>query len=160
MTILLQRHDSQSGIDLEAIIKPGDTMPDFQAELFGGESWNLRDLRGRIVLLDFWGIWCGPCLQEITELIDVYERFHNRGFEIIGVLRSEERTRQSSYEKLFKAKDIKWRQVYSDELNEYFNVSGIPYYVLISQDGQVLTKDQHSLRANLAEIVSELVSSD
>jgi hypothetical protein len=99
-------------------------------------------------------------LQEITELIDVYERFHNRGFEIIGVLRSEERTRQSSYEKLFKAKDIKWRQVYSDELNEYFNVSGIPYYVLISQDGQVLTKDQHSLRANLAEIVSELVSSD
>ncbi len=59
--------------------------PDFQLELFDGSDFQLSDYKGKVVLINFWGSWCGPCRQEAPELQALYEDYKDEGFVIIGV---------------------------------------------------------------------------
>jgi len=59
--------------------------PDFYVELFDGSDFRLSDYRGNVVLVNFWGSWCGPCRQEAPELQALYEDYKDDGFLIIGV---------------------------------------------------------------------------
>ena len=59
--------------------------PDFTLELFGGGSVSLADLRGKVVLVDFWASWCPPCIEEAPTLNRIYEEYRDRGVEFLGV---------------------------------------------------------------------------
>lgn len=59
--------------------------PDFELELFDGTHFKLSDYRGQVVLVNFWGSWCGPCREEAPELQALYEDYKDQGFTIIGV---------------------------------------------------------------------------
>ncbi len=63
----------------------GIPAPDFTLERLDGGSVRLRDLRGKVVLLNFWATWCGPCREEMPLLAEIYRTYHPRGLEVLGV---------------------------------------------------------------------------
>ena len=66
-------------------LSPGRAAPDFRLATVGGDSLSLAELRGQIVLIDFWATWCGPCLQEMPALQQIYDDYADRGVEIVAV---------------------------------------------------------------------------
>lgn len=63
----------------------GDRAPDVEGRTLSGGSFRLSALRGRVVLVDFWGMWCGPCVAQLPALRKLHERFHGKPFEIVGI---------------------------------------------------------------------------
>jgi thiol-disulfide isomerase/thioredoxin len=76
---------------IEVGTKPGQLAPDFVLDTLDGGEARLSDFRGKIVLLNFWASWCGPCRIEFPDLIKVYERHKDSGFEIVAVNLGESR---------------------------------------------------------------------
>jgi peroxiredoxin len=70
---------------VEASIRVGDTAPDFPMTLINGGQISLSQLRGQVVLLNFWATWCGPCRLELPALNGIYRDRHDRGLAIVGI---------------------------------------------------------------------------
>jgi len=68
-----------------APLKPGDKAPDFEGSTLSSKSVKLSELRGSVVLVDFWGMWCGPCVAQVPALRKLRDRFAGKPFEIVGV---------------------------------------------------------------------------
>jgi cytochrome c biogenesis protein CcmG, thiol:disulfide interchange protein DsbE len=76
-----------------AELKPASqraALPDFTLPAIQGGKWRLGDTSGKVVLLNFWATWCGPCREETPELVEVYKQYRSRGFEIAGISLDEE----------------------------------------------------------------------
>jgi peroxiredoxin/outer membrane lipoprotein-sorting protein len=116
----------------------GERAPDFTLPDLDGQEVKLSDLRGSIVVLDFWAIWCAPCVQALPHIQKLHERYEGKPVRILGVNRdrpgSGERVRT-----LLERREITFRQVL-DEAGDAagkFNVSGIPHMVIIDQQGVI-----------------------
>ena len=83
----------------------GEKAPVFSATLAEGQPFELTQLRGKYVLLDFWGSWCGPCRAESPGLVQLYQKYHSSGFEIVsvGIERNEK-----SWENAIKVLGLSW----------------------------------------------------
>ncbi|MFU8859704.1 MAG: TlpA family protein disulfide reductase [Cyclonatronaceae bacterium] len=66
------------------------SVPDYSFTTMEGESLNISDYEGQVVLLNFWATWCAPCIREIPELVSLKEKYEEEGFEIIGISLDEE----------------------------------------------------------------------
>lgn len=126
-----------------------------------GRKVDIKDYRGKVVLIDFWATWCGPCIKEIPVIKQVYAAYRNKGFEIIGVSLENARlsaddTPEQAEEKHAKAKKIlndfttktemPWPQYYDgkhwkNDLSTRFGIAGIPAMFLIDQEGRIATTD-------------------
>ncbi len=120
----------------------GKPVPDFSATDLDGNPISLQDYRGKVVLLDFWGVWCGFCIIEMPNLKKVYATYKDQGFDIIGVSLDDEESELRDY---IKENDIQWRQVFSgkawreDPLAQQYNITGVPNQWLIDKDGKLIT---------------------
>ena len=70
----------------------------------------LQNYRGKVVLLDFWAVWCSPCIDEIPNIKEVYDTYKNAGFEVIGISLDHHKYEVRDY---IKANNIPWRQIVS-----------------------------------------------
>lgn len=135
----------------------GNPMPDFSAIDLDGNPISLQDYRGKVVLLDFWAVWCAPCIAEMPNLKNVYDTYKDEGFEIIGISLDTDETKLRNY---LKENEIPWRQVFSGKgwgspVAEQFGIRSIPAPWLIARDGTLI-----SIRARgnvLEELVAEAV---
>src|SRR5690625_983451 len=129
----------QSKEEQSAIVK-GEPAPDWQAVTFKGDTLSSEKLQGKYVLLDFWGSWCGPCIQEIPELKKAYYQFRDQNFEIIGFAYES----RGSLERALKEYRLPWPQVLDDtaDYSSLYLVRGYPSHFLIGPDGTVLEMDQ------------------
>jgi len=118
-------------------------------------DWSKYEGQG-VVLVDFWATWCGPCVREIPNMKEMYEKYHERGFEIVGI--SLDRTREDLVA-FVEAREIPWPVVYGDEgpspTADYYGVMAIPTMILVGADGKVVSTEARgeALREHLGKLL-------
>jgi thiol-disulfide isomerase/thioredoxin len=126
----------------------GLTFTDFRT---GKEIDVEKDLAGKVVLIDFWATWCGPCVQDMPAMKALYDRYRGRGFEIVGVSldRSPEEGGKDALTRYLAEKQVPWPQFYqgssSGEFSRGWGVSAIPRHFIVGPDGNI-----HSLHTHRA----------
>lgn len=121
----------------------GKIAPDFSFPTKNGErNYGPKDFRGKYVLIDFWASWCGPCRQEIPHLKKEYEKYHDKGLEMLSV--SIDKSKNAWMNALRKEK-MPWPQVLAPEsgkdIMKEYQFSGIPFIVLLDKEGKILGKN-------------------
>jgi peroxiredoxin len=120
----------------------GDKAPDFEAVLADGQTTaRLSDLRGKYVLLHFWGSWCGPCRAENPALAAIFQKYQGQGFEIfsIGIEQSPE-----AWQRAIEHDKLGWHYHAMESVDfgggaaRLFNVKVIPATFLINPDGDIM----------------------
>ena len=135
----------------------GQVLPDFSSAVdLDGKPISLADYRGKVVLLDFWAVWCGPCLGEILRIKAVYEKYHDKGFEVIGVSFDED---AAVLREFIKEKEVPWRQIldgdgFGGTFAKRYGIRGIPAPFLIDREGRVI-----SVKAR-GSLLDELVAAE
>lgn len=91
---------TQEQIDASTIAKEGMEAPDFTVEMFDGQNVRLSDLRGKVVLVNFWATWCPPCREELTRVqADIIDRFAGKDFVFLPISRGEEKQTVAAFRK-------------------------------------------------------------
>ena len=140
-----------------AILLPGYPAPEFPfVDLQGGHR-RLADYRGKVVLLDFWGTWCGPCVASVPELVAVYEKYHAKGFEIIGITAEDTREQLTAF---IAKKQMNWSQTMEGEkgpIATLYRITGWPSYFLVGADGRLIAAalGGDDIAAELAKLFPE-----
>ncbi|NDC64150.1 MAG: TlpA family protein disulfide reductase [Planctomycetia bacterium] len=130
---------------LRRLSLPGHPMV-IKGTLMNGQPFDQKTLAGKVVLVDFWATWCGPCVAEIPNVLEQYEKYHSRGFEVIGVSLDEDR---EALEAFISERKIPWPILFEKSegegwrhpLSTYYGIRGIPTVILIGRDGNVITLD-------------------
>lgn len=120
-----------------------------EGSLLSGEPFDWEKYKGKVVLVDFWATWCGPCRAEMPHLKKVYEQYRDKGFEIVGI--SLDRSREP-LEKYVADEKIAWATVFNNDKPsptvEYYGIFAIPTTVLVGKDGKVITTDARGPKLN------------
>lgn len=109
-----------------------------------GKVRKLSDLRGKVVLVDFWASWCGPCRRESPNVRNVYAKYHDKGFEVFSVSLDRD---AASWKKAIKDDQLVWPNHVSDlkqwqsEAAAIYGVRSIPSMFLLDKDGRIVAKD-------------------
>ncbi len=108
--------------------------PNFTLKSNSGKNIKLSELRGQVVLINFWASWCGPCRQEMPELNKLYSKYKKLGFTILGVNVEEDNTDAL---KIIRDDKISFPILFDSEnkVSRLYNVTGMPTTVLVARDG-------------------------
>ena len=127
--------------------------------LLDGTPFDQASLAGKVVLVDFWATWCGPCVAEIPNMLEQYEKYHDKGFEVVGISLDEEKDKVDAF---VADKKIPWPIIYAgkgwqDPVAQFYGISGIPQLILIGRDGNVITLNARgeALVKKLAELFKD-----
>jgi len=141
------------------VLEPGYPAPEIAFVDLQGTRRTLSDLKGKVVLVDFWGTWCGPCVASVPELLSAYEKYHARGFEIIGVNTGDTKDKLQAF---LADRKISWTQTMEGDdgpIATAFRVIGFPSYFLIDRNGKFAAVapngDKIDLPAELAKLFAE-----
>ncbi|QDS97416.1 TlpA family protein disulfide reductase [Adhaeretor mobilis] len=124
-----------------------------------GEKFDWGKYRGKVVLIDFWASWCGPCRAELPNVSRLYRAYHDKGFEVVGI-NLDNKPEQAR--KFIAEKRLPWATLYSFEKSKRgwsdpraveFGVTGIPFAILIDRDGNVI--DTHAREQHLVDLLRD-----
>ncbi len=123
--------------------KTGDIAPEVELPNPDGQSVSLHSLKGKVVLIDFWASWCGPCRFSNKRLAPVYEKYKTTGFEIFAISIDENK---NAWKKAIAADNIKWIQVneaggWQAPIARKWGIDQIPTSFLLDKDGSVVAID-------------------
>ncbi len=129
-----------------------------------GRPFDISQYKGKVVIVDFWATWCGPCLAELPNLKSIYQKYHDRGLEIVGVNLDDS---EQELERFLKDNDIPWKILhspkpsddkkkgFSDPNAKFYGIVGIPAIILIDRHGKTVSLDARG--EQLATLVDGLL---
>jgi thiol-disulfide isomerase/thioredoxin len=124
-----------------------------------GREVDLAKMRGKVVLIDFWAVWCGPCVAELPNVLKAYEKLHPKGFEIIGISLDQDKAKLEGF---VKDKGMAWPQYFDgkgwkNDISSKYGISSIPAMWLVDKKGMVVSTNA---RANLEALVEKHLAAE
>jgi peroxiredoxin len=128
------------------VVKPisvGHKAPEFSIAGLDGKQIKLSDYKSKYVLIDFWASWCGPCRQEMPNVVKQYAAYHSKGLDILGISLDEER---QPWEKAIKDMNMTWAQAselqkWNGPTEKLYNIQAIPANFMIDREGTIVAKN-------------------
>ena len=121
----------------------GAKFPDFDEKDLDGKPLSVANHKGKVVLVDFWATWCGPCISELPNVLKTYEKYHSQGFEIIGISLDQDKDKLTGF---IDKKGMKWAQFFDgkgwgNKLAGKYGVQSIPMTYLLDGEGKIIAKN-------------------
>ncbi|HEY9259814.1 TlpA disulfide reductase family protein [Chitinophaga sp.] len=138
----------------------GKNMPDFSMTAPDGTQFSVKDLAGKVVVLDFWASWCAPCRNFIPTMREYYNQYHEKGVEFVAVSLDEhsDKWRQAMAET-----KMEWKQGLAEggfgndaPIKNLLNIKSIPHVIVIGKDGKIAAWLDFSMKSQLPEILARL----
>ena len=135
--------DFVQGVEKLRATMVGQVAPEIALPNPEGETKRLSDLRGKIVLVDFWAAWCGPCRRENPNVVKMYNKYNGKGFEVFGV--SLDRKKED-WVKAIAQDNLNWTQVsdlnyFDSEAAQTYGITAIPATVLLDKEGKIIARN-------------------
>ena len=148
------------GDKVKGILAAGMEAPEIEQPDPQGNTRRLSDLRGKVVLIDFWASWCNPCRRENPNVVRLYQKYHDKGFEIFSVSLDKSK---GQWVKAIQDDGLVWPNHVSDlqgwnsAPGQLYGIRSIPATVLIDAEGKVIARNLRgaALEQKLAEILGE-----
>jgi thiol-disulfide isomerase/thioredoxin len=144
-------------VDKMKRLSVGSEAPEIKLPTPDGKEIALSSLRGKIVMIDFWASWCGPCRKENPNVRNIYAKYHSKGFEVYSVSLDDNK---AAWTKAIADDQLPWTHV--SELKKWqsavvplYDIKGIPMTILLDKEGKIVAKNLRG--EQLAEKVAELV---
>jgi peroxiredoxin len=123
----------------------GAKFPDFSEKDLLGNPLSLSQYENKIVLVEFWATWCGPCVAELPNIIQAYNKHHSNGFEVIGISLDQDEQKLKSF---LKAKELPWVQYFDgkgwqNKLAAKYGIDSVPATFLLDRQGKIIAQDLH-----------------
>ena len=141
----------------DELLAPGTPMPEISMKDPSGKTISLSSLKGKIVLVDFWASWCGPCRKENPNVVRLYKQYNKKGFEVFSVSLDEDKQKWLD---AIQKDGLNWTHVselagWSTSACAQFKINAIPFTILVDKDGKVIGTGLRGqqLEEKLAEII-------
>lgn len=124
---------------------PGHFMS-LEGKLLTGGELDWESYRGKVVLVDFWATWCGPCIAELPNVKENYKKYHDKGFDVVGISLDQARDK---LDKFVEKEELPWKQLYDEVVQKgegwnhpmarFYGINAIPAAILLDKDGKVVS---------------------
>jgi thiol-disulfide isomerase/thioredoxin len=129
----------------------GKKLPGFKLTGFDGSTLLSDDLKGKLVLLDFWEVWCGPCIESMPRVKALYEKYKSTGLEVIGIIHQTEHLK-TARQLVEKIKPGFKMALGNEQMKNDFSIQAVPLYILINRSGNIVL-----LSEGFPEILEETI---
>ncbi len=141
----------------EASLAVGAMFPAFTEKDLDGQPLELASYKGKVVLIDFWATWCGPCIAELPHVLAAYEKYHAKGFEVIGISLDQDRAKLTAF---IQEKKMSWKHYFDglgweNKVSTRYGIDSIPATFLLDREGRIVAKGLRgdALEQKLAELL-------
>ncbi|WP_313806934.1 TlpA disulfide reductase family protein [Flavobacterium sp.] len=140
-------------------VQVGQVAPNFSAKNPEGKTVSLKESLGKVTIIDFWASWCGPCRAENPNVVALYNEFHGKGLNIIGVSLDKD---EAKWKEAIAKDKLAWAHVsnlkfWEDPIAKQYNVKSIPATFILDASGKIVAKDLRGeeLKAKVAELLAK-----
>lgn len=155
--ILAQLAAQKEAKKVQDSLVAGASFPDFDEKDINGKPLSIAKFKGKIVLVDFWATWCGPCVAELPNVLEAYKKYHDKGFEVIGISLDKD---EAKFKAFIAEKGMSWPHYFDglgwgSKLGQKYSIESIPATYLLDREGKIIAKGLRG-PALLAELEKQL----
>ena len=150
----------KSSLDLRSATEIGSKAPQFSGPDPNGKELALNDLMGKVTLIDFWAAWCKPCREENPNIVSVYNKYRDQGFNVIGISLDRE-DQKDRWLQAIKDDNLDWPQIshlqfWNEPIAQLYGIRAIPAAFILDENGVIVARDVRG--PELERTVKELLS--